>query len=147
MKKGDLVKKVAASVAEGDAAKVKKIANESLEEIETQISFLQRQAYVIKELMMYAGQQEPRQKPESKKEEKPKQPTSLDPIDRSRVIREIAKTLLNQGNKNITVVDVMKVLKSKGLELGVKRPPSVIGTVIAAIPGLKKIGTGKWKVA
>ncbi|HEY3304399.1 MAG TPA: hypothetical protein VGL70_12780 [Candidatus Binatia bacterium] len=146
-KEKDFVKMIAAFLAKGDFAQVKRIAVTSLNEIGGQIESLERQVDLIRKLAMYARQQEPERKPANKREEKPKQPTNLNPIDRSRVIREIAVALANQGNKHITIVDVMKVLKAKGLELGVKRPPAVIGTVIAAIPGLKKTGTGKWEVS
>lgn len=72
-----------------------------------------------------------------------KRQTALDTVrstERPRLIMEAAEALYrHSGNALVKVQDVLQHLNLKGLDLGVKQPFAVIGTVLASAEEFRKV--------
>ena len=66
-------------------------------------------------------------------------------VDRSKVILVAARELVAEGRVEITTHMVLARLTGQGLNLGVKRPRAVIGSVLANSPDLEKSDTNMFK--
>ena len=112
---------------------------ELLQQIDSEFNRLRNQSEIISALGIYlrgTGKVEDRT---------PTLTPHLDTIEtaeRPRLIVEAALALWRRmppGNDLIKVQDVLQEMNSQGLEMGVKQPFAVIGTVLARADGFKKI--------
>ena len=122
-------------LGEGNAAKAVETGDHLMGEIEEEISQLRKQLALVREMLA------PYRSAISE--------DGLTSAQRGDRIREVVLTILEAGHAGpdvlVSVEDVLAHLKEHYGELSVKRPASVIGTVMARMQELERISAGKFR--
>ena len=124
-----------------------------LETIQKKIEYLERQASAIRAVGSILQDD-----PEVDTSADPVEPTGdldcIEPGERSRIIVETANELVEINQNNVFGSDngligtreVLEHIRQKGLDLGVKQPSAVIGTVLASAEGFQKVARNTFEV-
>ena len=124
-------------LAASDPRAAEKLAAEFAGELLSQMDELKRQMGYVQQMLEYLNSIDP----------EPLKPNvrSVAPLERSRMIKDAAMFLVLEGYPSVTVHMVHDMFRQRGLDLGVRQPGSVIGTVLASAPGFKRTNIGEFE--
>jgi hypothetical protein len=121
----------------------------AVQAIQREIMELQRQSTVITYLLnKYTGMTEPIITTFPMPAGKPvgaAPDTQRSRQDRTALVKQTALELAKAGNLEISTNDVLDALHRKGITLDVKRPTSMIGTVLKAMPEFKRLEMNRFQ--
>lgn len=111
----DRVKSLFALISSGDASSIRQEANRILEEIQEEQAALTKDAKLVKEILgRYGGPAD-----------------NLSPGERSAKVREAALAVARNGKIVLTIQDVLDHLMAEDVVFDIKRPGSLVGTVLS----------------
>ena len=126
----DKIQALFPALATGDSAKIRSEASKLLDEIQEEISRLNREARLIRELVgRYGGSAD-----------------SMTSTERSAKVRHAALALAQSGKSEVSPQDVLVYLsETEGVVFAVKRPASMAGTILSSMEQFERIGMGRFK--
>ena len=116
-------------IADGGPAKIRQTGVRLIAAINDDMADLRRDRKMIDELLgRYGGAED-----------------EMTPADRSAKVREAAVALGESGTAVVTPTDVLSYLKEKGVEFAVKRPASMVGTVLFQMEEFERLDVNQFK--
>lgn len=117
-------------LATGDSAKIRAEASKLLRGIQEDISGLNREAKLIRELMArYGGSAD-----------------NLTPKERSAKVRDAALALAQSGKSEVTAQEVIDYLaEEEEIIFAMKRPASMAGTILSQMKEFKRLEMNRFK--
>ena len=67
------------------------------------------------------------------------------PLDRPQLIKDAAVAAVRKGYTTVTVHMIQDMFRATGLDLGVRQPGSVIGTVLSRLPDFSRTNVGEFQ--
>ena len=143
------LQRVAKVIADGDFDQLFPLIEQAAHELELESRKLEETVLLMRRLGDQYRALEPLARPTSRLETAgqaaPAPPTRVETLarvtpapegrERGATIREAALALVRRGVTTVTSRDVITELAARGVTLDVKRPASVIGTVLSRMPG------------
>ena len=122
----DRMKALFPVLATGDSNKIRDEASKLLDEIQTEVSSLNKEAKLIRELLArYGGAVD-----------------GLSSTERSAKVREAAFALVKAGKKELTSQEVIDHIE---IAFDVKRPASMAGSVLSQMPEFKRVEMNRFQ--
>lgn len=126
----DRMKELFPVLTTGDSNKIRDEASKLLDEIQAEISSLNKEAKLIRELLTrYGGAVD-----------------GLDSRERSTKVREAALALVNGGKTELTSQEVIDhIAETEGIAFDVKRPASMAGSVLSQMPEFQRVEMNRFQ--
>ena len=126
----DRMKALFPVLATGDSTKIRDEASKLLDEIQAEVSSLNKEAKLIRELLgRYGGAVD-----------------GLSSTERSAKVREAALALAHAGGTELTAQQVIDyIADADGLTFDVKRPASMAGSVLSQMPEFKRVEMNRFQ--
>jgi len=119
-------------LGEGNVSKAVEMGEELVKELEEELSSKRKQIALVREILG------PYRNSMSK--------DGLTPTERGQRIRQAALVLVTRGAQLVTTQEVLDYLREEeGIEFAVRRPASVVGTVVAKMGEFKRADMGRFR--
>ena len=116
-------------VAEGDPTKVRHEGKRLLDEVDSAMVALRRDRRMIEDLLgRYGGAED-----------------EMTPPQRSARVRQAAIALASAGREELTAQDVLEHLEASNVRFAVKRPASMVGSVLFQMDEFERLGVNRFK--
>lgn len=134
----DHVQPILRLLADGDRDEAYLQISQALTELGTEISGLRNQADLIQRLLVFYGDPDSSSKLSVESDQ-------LTPQGRSSLVRKAALQLATEGRSELTTATVLDVLAGQGIRFSVKRPASLVGSVLSTSSQFRRVAQDRYQ--